>query len=86
MCNVCNVCHRSTSPGAGRFTAHWTGDNAADWINLYLSIGGIINTNMWGMSMAGADICGYIDMTQDSRGDPADKWLPDAEFQELCNR
>lgn len=77
---------RSTSPGAGRFTGHWTGDNAADWANLYLSIAGIINTNFWGMSMAGADICGYVDMTQENRMDPANKMLPNDEFRELCNR
>lgn len=31
---------RSTFPGAGRFTAHWTGDNGVNWENLYMSIAG----------------------------------------------
>ncbi|KAF8061064.1 alpha-glucosidase [Scenedesmus sp. PABB004] len=44
---------RSTSPGAGRFAGHWTGDNAANWENLYYSIAGILNSNMWGMAMTG---------------------------------
>eukprot|EP00879_Flechtneria_rotunda_P023144 GHRR01024469.1.p1 GENE.GHRR01024469.1~~GHRR01024469.1.p1 ORF type:complete len:558 (+),score=128.89 GHRR01024469.1:1351-3024(+) len=77
---------RSTFPGAGRWAAHWTGDNAANWENLFYSIAGILNSNLWGIPMVGADICGFIDATQE--GDP---WtnptqLPDAEYEELCNR
>lgn len=36
--------------------------------------------------MAGADICGYIDMMQENRADPANMMLSDQEFQELCGR
>ncbi|WIA40775.1 hypothetical protein OEZ86_004455 [Tetradesmus obliquus] len=77
---------RSTFPGAGRYTAHWTGDNAGNWENLFYSIAGVINSNIWGMPMVGADICGFIDATQD--GDPwlNENRLPDAEYEELCNR
>ncbi|KAF8062769.1 alpha-glucosidase [Scenedesmus sp. PABB004] len=73
---------RSTFPGAGKWTAHWTGDNGVNWENLYMSIAGIVNTNMWGMPMAGADICGFMD-TGFAPGAPP---LSDAELQELCNR
>lgn len=77
---------RSTFPGAGRYTAHWTGDNAANWENLFYSIAGVINSNIWGIPMVGADICGFIDATQE--GDP---WLntnklSDADYEELCTR
>ena len=34
---------RNSYPGAGRYSAKWTGDNNADWTFLYLSIPGIIN-------------------------------------------
>jgi hypothetical protein len=34
---------------------------------LLLLLPGVLNTNMWGMAMAGADICGFADMTQVGR-------------------
>ena len=49
---------RASFPGLGRYAAHWTGDNAATWDNLRWSITGIVNSNIWGMPLAGADICG----------------------------
>jgi alpha-glucosidase (family GH31 glycosyl hydrolase) len=46
----------------------------------------VINSNIWGMPMVGADICGFIDATQD--GDPwlNENRLPDDEYEQLCNR
>jgi hypothetical protein len=41
-----NVSCRSTFPGAGRFTAHWTGDNGVNWENLYMSIAGASNVTL----------------------------------------
>jgi hypothetical protein len=73
---------RSTFPGAGKWTAHWTGDNAANWENLYWSIAGILNTNMWGMAMVGSDICGFLDELVNHPG----AQLPPEELQHLCVR
>lgn len=73
---------RATFPGSGQYAGHWTGDNAANWANLFYSIAGIINSNMWGMPLVGADICGFNDIP--FVGTP--KNLSDAEYEQLCNR
>ncbi|EFA78629.1 alpha-glucosidase [Heterostelium album PN500] len=53
------VVTRSTFPGSGNHAAHWLGDNNSQYSDMYYSIPGILNMNMFGIPLVGADICGF---------------------------
>jgi alpha-glucosidase (family GH31 glycosyl hydrolase) len=53
------VLSRSSTLGTNKFGFHWTGDNYANFDFLKSSITDNFINNMWGVTMVGADICGF---------------------------
>ncbi len=56
------VLSRSTFAGSGSHAAHWLGDNMATTEDLSRSISTILSFQMFGVTLVGADICGFHGM------------------------
>ncbi|XP_030645548.1 lysosomal alpha-glucosidase [Chanos chanos] len=53
------VLSRSSFPGLGRFSGHWTGDVRSDWEQLRYSIPAVLLFGLYGVPLVGADVCGF---------------------------
>lgn len=57
------IISRSTSPGQGAWSGHWSGDIESTWTDMRLSIPNVLSFGMYGIPLSGADICGFAGNT-----------------------
>jgi hypothetical protein len=50
----------NTFPGAGKFTGSWLTNFGRTWTDLRNSIAGVMNLNMFGVALAGTEVCGSL--------------------------
>ncbi|XP_061159667.1 lysosomal alpha-glucosidase isoform X1 [Syngnathus typhle] len=53
------VLSRSSFPSIGRFSGVWTGDVRSNWEQLAYSIPSVLKLSLFGVPLAGADVCGF---------------------------
>ncbi|KAL1432914.1 hypothetical protein MTO96_001909 [Rhipicephalus appendiculatus] len=57
------IISRATSSGQGVWSGHWSGDIESSWKDMRLSIPNFLSFGMYGIPLAGADICGFAGNT-----------------------
>jgi lysosomal alpha-glucosidase len=58
------IISRSTAAGFGKYGSRWLGDNFSSELYMGVSVPGIMNSQMYGIPLAGVDICGFIGDTK----------------------
>jgi alpha-glucosidase (family GH31 glycosyl hydrolase) len=53
------IIERSSAAGMGKFSSRWLGDNFSRPEYMGYSVTGVMSMNMYGITMAGSDICGF---------------------------
>lgn len=71
------VVTRASFPGSGMYTSKWLGDNHSTWEDMRYSITGLYNSQLYGIPLNGADMCGF---SGDSNEELCLRWMQLGSF------
>ncbi|XP_077518779.1 lysosomal alpha-glucosidase-like [Amblyomma americanum] len=57
------IISRSTSPGQGAWSGHWSGDTDSSWEHLRFSVPSMLSFSLLGIPLTGTDVCGFFQNT-----------------------
>ncbi|KAH9373897.1 hypothetical protein HPB48_012034 [Haemaphysalis longicornis] len=66
------IISRSTTPGQGAWSGHWSGDTDSNWEHLRFSIPSMLSFGLYGIPLTGSDVCGFFGNTTEQL---CSRWL-----------
>lgn len=77
------IVSEGTFSGSGKSTGHSTGPNNRTWADLKNSTAGVMNMNLFGVPLAGPDVCGT---SGDADEDLCARWIQTSTFYPLARQ
>ncbi len=77
---------KSTFAGSGKYGQHMLRGSEGEWKDMRLAIAGMMNFNMFGIPMVGADVCGSWSTNVTANQELCGRWFQLATFMPFARQ